>query len=395
MKKLNLLLPALAIGFGIFAQPALNPAVSPKPKDSLATILYLPSKNLRDSANRSQSLQKLAEQVCAQYDKNEKNQMEQEARATYYDTAIVLELAAGHYKNTLSKIDSFRKYTNYDSGNRAYYLDYETYAQTMGKSGYSSSNFNELYSQQFKGAFNTLATAREKIFADYFFDSTRISNDSTNIHNSLNKQIELYADSIGYQSALYLSYLYGDFLVSSATTPIARQIINHSEYHLLYPFIRVQGAAVAPVQNIDALPDPNTKYKLLLEMFSGIKNKSDSANIHSVHGGITEVGRKINLHLIAGVKMQDLDVVMIIHGPAMRSFYNNETYRKKYKADNPNITLIRQLQSAGVKIVACGQSMFFMNVKKEEFLPGVQVALSAQTALSTYRSKNYVLYSLD
>jgi len=98
---------------------------------------------------------------------------------------------------------------------------------------------------------------------------------------------------------------------------------------------------------------------------------------------------------MAGVRMQDLDVVMIIHGPAMRSFYNNETYRKKYNTDNPNISLIRQLQSAGVKIVACGQSMFFMNVKKEEFLPGVQVALSAQTALSTYRLRNYVHYFLE
>lgn len=395
MKKLNLLSLALAICFASFAQPALNPVGNPKPKDSVATIFYLPSKYLLDSANMSQSLQKLAEQVCAQYEKNEKNQMEPDARATYYDTAIALELAAGHYKNTLSKIDSFRKYTTYDSGNRAYYLDYETYAQTLAKSGYSPSNFNEQYNQQFKNAFNSLATAREKIFADYFFDSTRISNDSTNIHNSLNKQTDVHSDSISYQSALYLSYLYGDFLVSHATTPPARQIINQSAYHLLYPLIRMQGAAVAPVQNIDALPDPNTKYKLLLEMFSGIKNKSDSANIHSVHGGITEVGRKINLHLIAGVKMHDLDVVMIIHGPAMRSFYNNETYHKKYKVDNPNIALIRQLQSAGVKIIACGQSMFFMNVKKEEFLPGVQVALSAQTALSTYRLKNYVLYSLD
>jgi intracellular sulfur oxidation DsrE/DsrF family protein len=394
MRKPILLSLAIALCYTSLGQPSVNTTSNPKPKDSLASLYYLPANSLKDSINRSQTLQKLAVQVCEQYAKNEINQMEPEARSSYYDTAIALELAAGHYKNTLSKIDSFRKYPPRDSGNRAYYIDYETYAQTLNKSGHYPTNFNELYSQQFREALNGLATTREKIYADFIFDSTRITNDSTNIHNSLESLITRNTDSLSYSNALRLSFLYGDYLVAKATTPLARQIINHSEYHLLYPLIRLKDAAVAPVQNIDAFTDPDTKYKLLMEMFSGIKNKPDSANIYSIHEGLVEAGRKINLHLIAGVKMHDLDVVMVIHGPALRSFYNNETYRKKYKIDNPNISLIRQLQSAGVKIIACGQSMFYYKIKKEEFLPGVQVALSAQTALSTYQLKNYVLYYL-
>ena len=170
MRKLLLLSLTLAFCLASFGQPSGNTASNPKPIDSVAALYYLPSNGLKDSLNRSVALQKLAGAICEQYEKNEKNQMDPDQRSAFYDTAIALELAAGHYRNTLSKIDSFRKYTTYDSGNKAYYIDYETYAQTLNKSGHYPANFDELYSLQFKEALNGLLTRREKIFADYFFD---------------------------------------------------------------------------------------------------------------------------------------------------------------------------------------------------------------------------------
>ncbi|MFI5153755.1 MAG: DsrE family protein [Chitinophagales bacterium] len=57
--------------------------------------------------------------------------------------------------------------------------------------------------------------------------------------------------------------------------------------------------------------------------------------------------------------------------------------------------MIKQLQDAGVKVIACGQAMFGSNVKKEKMVLVPQVALYAQTELSIYQVKNYLYYSLS
>jgi hypothetical protein len=36
-----------------------------------------------------------------------------------------------------------------------------------------------------------------------------------------------------------------------------------------------------------------------------------------------------------------------------------------------------------------------LEIKNEELLPEVKIALSAKTAISTYRLKGYVLYEID
>jgi len=133
------------------------------------------------------------------------------------------------------------------------------------------------------------------------------------------------------------------------------------------------------------------QYKLLMEDVVPIK---DSAAAKEINDGLAEIGRIINLHIASGIPKNKLQVIALVHGGALYSLYNNAVYKKKYGIDNPNIKLIDELMKNGVKFIACGQAMNFFEVKKEEMVPNIGVTLTAQTVLSNYQLKGYVLYPI-
>ena len=105
-----------------------------------------------------------------------------------------------------------------------------------------------------------------------------------------------------------------------------------------------------------------------------------------------EIVRVINLHVASGIPLKKIYPVIVVHGPALNAFTTNEYFKEKFKMDNPNIKLINDLSALGTKFIACGQAMYFMDIKKESMLPLVKISLTAQTALSSYRLKGYLKY---
>ncbi len=177
-------------------------------------------------------------------------------------------------------------------------------------------------------------------------------------------------------------------LVKAAGKPEASAMEKEFTSKAVYPLIKGSTwSGVIPVDNIDEKPDVNMRYKLLMEVTTGFKD-SAAANINDA---IAEIGRLINIHVQAGIPKKNIDLIIVAHGPILRSFYNNEVYRKKYNVDNPNIAVYNELLNAGAKFIACGQAMSFFKVEKEEMLPWMKVALSAQTVLTNYQLKGYVL----
>jgi intracellular sulfur oxidation DsrE/DsrF family protein len=159
-----------------------------------------------------------------------------------------------------------------------------------------------------------------------------------------------------------------------------------------YPLIKSsKWSGVLPVSNVTEKPDPTMQYKLLMEDVDPIK---DSAAAKEISEGLAEVGRIINLHIASGIPKNKLDVVVVVHGPALYALYTNEAYKKKYGINNPSIVLIDELMKNGVKFIACGQAMHFFDVKKEEMVPNIKISLTAQTVLSNYQLKGYVLYPI-
>lgn len=159
------------------------------------------------------------------------------------------------------------------------------------------------------------------------------------------------------------------------------------EARMIYPFIKGgKGSGVLPVSDPTEITDPNIDYKILFELTG---NNPDSI-IKEVNGGLDEIARVINLHVASGVPAKRIFPVIVVHAGALHALKNNEAFQKKYKIDNPSIKLINDLKNMGGKFIVCGQAMQFLDIKKEELLPDIKIALTAQTALSQYQLKGYV-----
>ena len=102
----------------------------------------------------------------------------------------------------------------------------------------------------------------------------------------------------------------------------------------------------------------------------------------------------LNLHVASGIPGKKIIPVIAIHGPGIEAVMNNEGYQKRHSMDNPNITLIHDLENVGAKFIVCGQAMAFFEAKKEELLPEIRISLTTQTVLSNYQLQGFVLYSI-
>jgi intracellular sulfur oxidation DsrE/DsrF family protein len=161
---------------------------------------------------------------------------------------------------------------------------------------------------------------------------------------------------------------------------------------LIYPILKAGDfSGVIPVKNVTEVPDPSINYKLLFELV--INNKESEAK--EINHGLTEICRILNLHAASGIPVKNITPIIVVHAKALFAFYTNEAYQKKYKTDNPNIAVIEELiKKTGVKFIACGQAMSFLEVLPEQMIPQMNVSLTAQTVLSHYQLKGYKLYEI-
>jgi len=160
-----------------------------------------------------------------------------------------------------------------------------------------------------------------------------------------------------------------------------------------YPLIKnSKYSGVIPIADVQEKPDPSMQYKLLIELTLWSK---DSAAVKEINGGLAEVGRLINLHVASGIPKDHIHVVIVVHGPALNAFLNDEHYRKKFKTANPNLDILEQFRALGTKFIACGQAQTFLGIPREDMIPDIATALTAQVVLSNYQLKGYVLYHED
>jgi intracellular sulfur oxidation DsrE/DsrF family protein len=168
---------------------------------------------------------------------------------------------------------------------------------------------------------------------------------------------------------------------------------NNMKNTAQYPLIKnSEWSGVFSVPDIGYIPDPKMKYKLLFNMSLWSK---DSNSIKNINGGFAEIGRIINLHIAAGIPKENIEIAIVIHGKALNTYLRNDAYQKKFKTNNPNLDIIKQLTALNTQLLACGQSEVFQRLSKEDLLPEVKTAYSAQIVLSSFQLKGYVLYNIQ
>jgi intracellular sulfur oxidation DsrE/DsrF family protein len=161
----------------------------------------------------------------------------------------------------------------------------------------------------------------------------------------------------------------------------------------IYPLIKASPfCGVMPGEGVTEKPDNTTRYKLLFNFTAGTR---DAEKAKILNRGLAEIGRIINLHIAAGIPKQNLDIVIVTHGPALYALVKNEAYKKEFKTDNPNLIIVKELEDAGSNFIACNQAMQFLDIEQKDLDPSAKIALSAKTALSTYQLKGYVVYYIE
>jgi intracellular sulfur oxidation DsrE/DsrF family protein len=359
-------------------------------EDGYSQQFYFPHAFFNDTSSLTKALPQLARQVSDIYYPPDKIIKEAE-KGDFYDSAFRYEMVAGNYKRSIALIDSSRKYSEDGFGQQN--IEFESYAYAKDKSKTDNSPFNGLYAEGLKHLYDNLSF-NKKLSMDYIFDTAYIKDVSRDFYNITNELKNKNSDSISFKDAQSIVNAYNSYNVYRTVMPLAMPFVAKQPVNVMHPLIKNKWTGVLPVKNIDEIPNPSLKYNLLMEITSGIKNKKDSNNINNMNGAFAEVGRLLNLHIAAGIPKKNIHVVAVVHAAALYYLLNNTTYKKKYGIDNPNMPILKELQDAGVKIIACGQAMHFFSVEKEDMIPGVKISLTAQTVLSSYQLQNYVYYDL-
>jgi intracellular sulfur oxidation DsrE/DsrF family protein len=106
---------------------------------------------------------------------------------------------------------------------------------------------------------------------------------------------------------------------------------------------------------------------------------------------IESLARFLNMHAQAGVPRENLKLAMVVHGTAGKDLLDHAGYRARHGVDNPNHQMIQDLIGFGVDVVLCGQTQMARGLPRDQLAPGVQVALSAMTALVDFQERGYRL----
>lgn len=163
-------------------------------------------------------------------------------------------------------------------------------------------------------------------------------------------------------------------ILFAAATSFAQTRVN--------PVIKNYGG-IFEIPYAEEKPDPNLTYNIIVEV------EKPSEKPDTINWALHNVARLVNLHVMAGVKPEKLNVVVAIHGGAAFIVMDNKAYREKYKVDNPNLGLFDELDKAGVKMVVCGQSLLARNIDRHRMTSRVKIASSMLTTMTTYELKGY------
>ncbi|MDQ9090426.1 DsrE family protein [Pseudoalteromonas haloplanktis] len=106
---------------------------------------------------------------------------------------------------------------------------------------------------------------------------------------------------------------------------------------------------------------------------------------------INSLARFINMHVAHGVKPENIQLALVVHGGASVDVLENSFYKARFDKDNKTQSLIEQLLANNTVVYVCGQSATHMKVAAGQLIPGVKMALSAMTAHAQLQQQGYTL----
>lgn len=136
---------------------------------------------------------------------------------------------------------------------------------------------------------------------------------------------------------------------------------------------------IAPVPQAAPLP-ADTHFKLAIDVVDGGEDGE-------VNRRFVTAASFLNLQHAAGIPVANIDIALVVHGPAYRDLLTDAAYG----GSNPNAELIDILRGHGVRFLYCGQSAVYRDVGADDLLPGIELSPSATTAHVLLQQQGYAL----
>lgn len=127
------------------------------------------------------------------------------------------------------------------------------------------------------------------------------------------------------------------------------------------------------------------------DVFKVAFDVASAANTGEVNRKFDSLARFINMHVAAGVKKENLQLALVVHGKAPFDLLNNTAYQKKFETTNANVPLLNALLQNNVRVILCGQSAAAHEIDSSELVEGVEVQLSAMTAHALLQQDGYTV----
>lgn len=150
------------------------------------------------------------------------------------------------------------------------------------------------------------------------------------------------------------------------------------------PIIEDYGEVWA-IENADYEVEISTRFKVVFDIMNSPKDVTQR------NASIETAARFLNMHGQSGVSKENMNIALVVHNKASKDIITNEAYKTRYGVENPNAEMVQQLMDAGVEFIFCGQSSISRSFPIEETISGVQLSLSAMTALIQLQNDGYRL----
>ena len=132
-------------------------------------------------------------------------------------------------------------------------------------------------------------------------------------------------------------------------------------------------------------PEASMTYKALFDLTQAGKG------LDKLNPGFDHIARTVNVFAAAGVPVEHLKFMIIIHGPATPIALGEKAFEAKFHHPNPNLKVIEALRKAGVEIFVCGNALADMHFTPGEVNPDIKIALSALSTLIIEQNQGYAL----
>jgi intracellular sulfur oxidation DsrE/DsrF family protein len=110
-----------------------------------------------------------------------------------------------------------------------------------------------------------------------------------------------------------------------------------------------------------------------------------------INRSFDSLARFLNMHVRAGLKPENINLALVVHGKAAYDLLSNKAYDSRFLGDNPNQALLAALLANDVDIYLCGQTAAYYDIKNSDLQKGVSMALSAMTAHALLQQQGYTL----